>query len=64
MEIARRRRQRAQPARQVGDPPHDHVQHLALQLQFQVVAKLASDPRLQVQFETSIDGNGQIRLKD
>jgi len=37
---------------------------LALRLQFQVVAKLASNPRLQVQFETSIDGNGQIRLKD
>jgi type VI secretion system protein len=37
---------------------------LALQLQFHVVAKLTSDPRLQVQFETSIDGNGQIRLKD
>ena len=37
---------------------------LALQLQFHVVAKLASDPRLQVRFETSIDGNGQIRLKD
>jgi type VI secretion system protein len=34
------------------------------QLQFQVVAKLASDPRLLVQFATSIDGNGQIRLKD
>ena len=25
---------------------------------------LASDPRLQVRFETSIDGNGQIRLKE
>ena len=37
---------------------------LALRLQFQVVAKLASDPRLQVQFETSIDGNGQVRLTD
>jgi type VI secretion system protein len=37
---------------------------LALRLQFHVVAKLASDPRLQVRFETSIDGNGQIRLKD
>ncbi len=37
---------------------------LALQLQFHVVAKLTGDPRLQVQFETSIDGNGQVRLKD
>lgn len=37
---------------------------LALHLQFQVVAKLASDPRLQVQFQTSIDGNGQVRMKD
>jgi type VI secretion system protein len=37
---------------------------LALQMQFHVVAKLASDPRLQVQFETSIDGNGQVRLKE
>lgn len=37
---------------------------LALRLQFQVVAKLTTDPRLQVQFETSIDGSGQIRLKD
>ena len=37
---------------------------LALQLQFHVVARLASDPKLQVQFETSIDGNGQIRLKE
>ena len=37
---------------------------LALLLQFQVVARLASDSRVQVQFETSIDGSGQIRLKD
>lgn len=37
---------------------------LALHLQFHVVAKLASDPRLQVQFETSIDSNGQVRLKE
>ncbi len=37
---------------------------LALQMQFHVVAKLTSDPRLQVQFETSIEGNGQIRMKD
>ncbi|GAB4229274.1 MAG: type VI secretion system baseplate subunit TssE [Deltaproteobacteria bacterium] len=37
---------------------------LALRLQFQVVAKLTIDPRLQVRYETSIDGNGQVRLKD
>jgi len=37
---------------------------LALQLQFHVVAKLANDPKMQVQFETSIDGNGQISMKD
>ena len=37
---------------------------LALLLQFQVVARLAGDSRVQVQFETSIDGSGQIRLKD
>jgi type VI secretion system protein len=37
---------------------------LALLLQFQVVARLANDSRVQVQFETSIDGSGQIRLKD
>ncbi len=34
-----------------------------LNLQFQVVARLASDPRLQVQFETTIDSDGKIRLK-
>jgi len=37
---------------------------LALLLQFQVVARLASDSRVQVQFETSIDGSGQVRLKE
>ncbi len=35
-----------------------------LNLQFQVVAKLSSDPRIQVQFETTIDSDGKIRLKD
>lgn len=37
---------------------------LALHLQFHITAKLASDPRTQVRFETSIEGNGQVRLKD
>jgi type VI secretion system protein len=37
---------------------------LALHLQFHITAKLSSDPRTQVRFETSIDGNGQVSLKD
>ncbi len=32
-------------------------------LQFQVVARLAADPRMQLQFETTIDSDGKIRLK-
>jgi type VI secretion system protein len=33
-------------------------------LQFQVVARLASAPQLQVRFETTIGSDGKIRLKD
>lgn len=35
-----------------------------LNLQFQVVAKLANDPRVEIEFETTIDSDGKIRLKD
>lgn len=35
-----------------------------LNLRFQVVAKLADNARLQMQFETTIGSDGKIRLKD